>query len=180
MLLDATQSCLLLIDVQERLAPAIDQGDSALARIALLVRAAMMLGVPLRASEQAPERLGPTVAAIAALLPQDARLPKTHFAWPRDPAFGPCRPVLSGRRPVLAGMETHVCVLQSALALLEEGHAPLVVADACGSRRPTDKQAGLDRLARSGVEIVTSEMVLFEWLEHADHAAFRDLIRLIK
>ncbi len=180
MLLDGPRSCLLVIDVQERLAPAIHDGDSVTARIALLLRVAAQLEVPILASEQAPERLGPTREAIAALLPSGARFAKTLFSWPRDPRFASCRQVLNGRRPILMGMETHVCVLQSALALIDLGYAPVAVADACGSRRASDHAAGLARMKAKGVEIATSEMVVFEWLGSSDHAAFRDVIGLIK
>lgn len=103
-----------------------------------------------------------------------------EFDASADPAIAARLDALSGRTLILAGCEAHVCVLQTALALLARGHPVAMVADAVGSRTSANHRAGLDRAARHGAEIVTTEMVLFEWLGTAAHPAFRDLMALVK
>jgi isochorismate hydrolase len=88
--------------------------------------------------------------------------------------------LLEGRFPVVAGCEAHVCVLQTVLGLLDRGRRAVVVADAVGSRRPESREAALRRMGGHGAEIVTAEMVIFEWLGSADHPCFRDALALVR
>lgn len=180
MLLRAGSSALLVIDVQERLAPAIAERDSVVGNAGRLLKAARRLTVPALASEQYPHGLGPLVHELDRLVPHDARLEKTAFSCMGEPAFSDRFLSLGREQAVLLGMETHVCVLQTALDLVATGVRTYVVADACGSRTVENKRAGLERMARAGVEVVTTEMVLFEWLGRAGTDAFRDLLGLIK
>jgi nicotinamidase-related amidase len=177
MLLNADNAVLLMVDLQQRLVPAIDDGDTMVTRTLRLAEAAMLLGVPVRATEQYPAGLGPTVAPLAAY-PQ-AVLGKTTFSGVADPGFAALLPP-GVSEIVIAGCEAHVCVLQTALDLLGVGHRVAVVADAIGSRDPADKAAGLERARQHGIEIVTSEMVLFEWLRDAKHPQFREVQKLLK
>jgi nicotinamidase-related amidase len=177
MLLNVGNAVLLMVDLQQRLVPAIDDGDSMVTRTQRLAEAAMLLGVPVRATEQYPAGLGPTVAELAGY-PQ-AVLPKTTFSGVADPGFAALLPA-GVSEIVIAGCETHVCVLQTAVELLGVGHHVALVADAVGSRDPADKAAGLERARQHGVEIVTSEMVLFEWLRDAKHPQFRAVQKLLK
>jgi nicotinamidase-related amidase len=180
MLLERNRSCLLLVDLQAGLMPAIEGGAQVLARARLLAAAARRLEVPLLATEQYPEGLGPTAPEILALLPPGAVLGKTIFAAGDEPMVR--RRIAELGRPdlVLAGCEAHVCLLQSALSLKAQGHRVVVVADAVGSRRATDREAALGRLRAAGCDLVTTEMVVFEWLRHAPSPEFRDLLPLLK
>lgn len=180
MLIERDRSLLLLVDVQERLLPAMIEPAGMLANCALLLRAAARLGVPILASEQYPQGLGPTVPELRALLPDGAVCAKTAFACTGDPEIQ-ARLGAAGRdQVVICGIEAHVCVLQTALGLKAGGHAPIVVFDATTSRRPDSKEAALDRLRDNGIEVATAEMVLFEWLGRAATEEFRELSRLIR
>jgi len=179
-LLEADRSLLLVVDVQERLAPAMDGGDAALARTLLLVEAARTLRVPIVVSEQYPAGLGPTLAPLLERLGEVERLPKTHFSCADDPAIRE-RVFAAGRRQIIVvGMEAHVCVLQSALGFAAQGLATYVVDDAVASRRASDKSAGLARMRDAGTAVVTSEMVVFEWLGRAGTPEFKALSRAVK
>lgn len=197
MLLDASDCQLVLVDYQPRLMPAIANGDEVLQRAQLLAGLARLLDVPVWGTEQAPERLGPLAPALRSACRQT--LAKTHFDACADGLLPllqpPARPAGNARslpkhlqKPaaparqtvVLAGCEAHVCVLQTALGLVEQELDVWVVTDACGSRRERDRDAAFDRLAANGVELVTAEMVGFEWLRDARHPRFRDALALLK
>src|SRR5215469_16691416 len=177
MLLSAEGAVLLLIDLQERLVPAIHDSETVVARAVRLAEAARLLDVPVRATEQNPAGLGRTVEPLAAY--PSAVLPKTTFSAVDSPGFAELLP-LGISDIILAGCEAHVCVLQTAIRLLGSGRRVIVVADAVGSRDPADKTAGIDRARQHGAEIVTSEMVLFEWLRDASHPRFREVQKLLK
>ena len=168
---------LLLIDLQQRLVPAIHDNETVVARAVRLAEAARLLDVPVYATEQNPAGLGPTVAPLAAY-PQ-AVLSKTTFSAAQDPGFPALLPAGAGEI-VVAGCEAHVCVLQTVLGLLGSGRRVLVAADAIGSRDPADRAAAIARARQHGAEIVTSEMVLFEWLRDSRHPKFREVQKLLK
>lgn len=174
MLIDAERSMLLVVDVQERMMPAIHDQAEVIANVAWLVRVAQRLAIPVAATEQYAKGLGPTVAAIRTLVPETAIGGKTHFSA----VAAQCLGALPGHdRPqvVVVGVETHVCLLQTALDLLEEGREVFVVADAVGSRRPFDRDTALSRMRQEGARIVTREMVGFEWVGQAATPLFREL-----
>ncbi len=168
---------LLLVDLQERLMPAISGGDAVVANADRLGQAAGLLDIPVAATEQNPAGLGPTVDALVAH-PQLV-LAKTSFAATSEPGFGTLLPP-GAETVVVAGCEAHVCVLQTVIGLREQGTRVLVVADAVGSRTEANRDAALVRAREHGAEVVTTEMVLFEWLGHSGHPRFRDVQRLIK
>lgn len=176
-MLDASTSTLLLVDFQARLMPAITGGMAAAATAARLAEAARLLGVPVLATEQNPRGLGGTVEALTGRAGRT--FAKMHFNAAAEAdlpaAIGPER-----RTVVVTGCEAHVCVLQTALGLKAKGFAPVVVQDAIASRTVENKAAALQRLAHHAVEIVTSEMVIFEWLGHCEHPAFREALALVK
>ncbi len=167
---------LLLIDLQERLMPVIDDHEAVVARAGRLAEAARLLDVPVRATEQNPAGLGSTVPPLAAY-PQ-AVMSKTSFSAAADPGFSALLPA-GASEIVVAGCEAHVCVLQTVLGLLTRGHRVIVAADAVGSRDPADRTVALDRARQHGAEIVTSEMVLFEWLRDSRHPKFRQVQKLL-
>lgn len=175
-LIDPDRSALLVIDLQARLMPAIDQSDLRLANAARLIRAAEVLNIRRHVTEQNPRGLGRTVEGLD--IPPDEALPKMCFDSLRDPAIA--AQLAGDAALVICGCEAHVCVLQTVLGLRAKGRQVYVVADACGSRTEANRQAGLARMQAHGAEIVTTEMVIFEWLGGADHPAFKTLIPLIK
>lgn len=179
-MLRRTESLLLIVDAQAGLARAVQDAGSRIARLRLLLHAAAVLEVPVIVSEQYPKGLGPTDPRLLPLPAAAAVLPKLAFSCWREPAL---RAVLEGagrRQIVVTGMETHVCVLQTALDLQKAGFAVHLAADAAGSRREEDRALALARLRDQGVSIVTAEMVVFEWLERAEGPAFKTLIPAIK
>lgn len=197
MLLDVNDSQLVLVDFQPRLMPAIAEGDQVLARALMLARMAQLLKVPTFGTEQNPAKLGALDASLRSLCGKV--LPKMHFDACADglvdllrapaAAAGNARslpkhlqkPAAAPRNTVvIAGCESHVCLLQTVLGLIEEEIDVWVVTDACGSRHQRDRDAAFDRLAGNGAELVSAEMVAFEWLGSADHPQFREALKLIK
>jgi nicotinamidase-related amidase len=167
----------VIVDMQEKLLPAISGGAEVINRCALLIRGARLLGIPIDATEQYPKGLGATVGELASLL--DERPPKMRFSAAASLPWNKM-PIEDGRHQVVvAGIEAHVCVLQTALDLVATGFDVHVPADAVSSRRPHDAEIALARLAGEGVTITSSESVLFEWCETAEAAEFKELSRLI-
>lgn len=202
MLLDADDSQLVLVDYQARLLPAIHEHKLVLANAMRLAGLAQLMEVPVWGTEENPAGLGENVPELKALCRRT--LAKMHFSAVADGLVEllrpPARPqqggnarslpkhlqkppaqVVEGRNTlVIAGCEAHVCLLQTALDLLDEEFDVWVVTDACSSQTERDRDAAFDRLASAGAELVTTQMVGFEWLRSADHPAFRDALALIK
>jgi len=202
MLLDAEDSQLVLVDYQQRLMPAIADGAAVLANAVRLARVAQLLHVPSWGTEHNPAALGAADPALQPLLGRNI-VPKMTFSA-AEPLLQRLRPpVREGqggnarslpkhlRKPaepapeprgsiVIAGCEAHVCLLQTALDLLDEEFEVWVVTDACGSRTERNRDAAFDRLAGAGCELVTTEMVAFEWLRSAEHPHFDEVLRLVK
>ena len=178
-LANAGRSQLLVVDVQERFVPAFENVDELTTRIAHLIVAADACGVPVLASEQVPEKLGHTVQPLADLLPQP--IAKTAFSAADLVATDDIGSLEEHRdQVVLCGIETHICILQTAMDLLARGCRPIVVSDACRSRDDRNHSAAIARLLNAGVDVATTEMILFEWLQDATHPAFRAVSKLIR
>ncbi|PWC32504.1 hydrolase [Azospirillum sp. TSO35-2] len=181
MILRAQESVLVVVDVQERLLPAIHESGRVVRNAGMLLKAADALSVPVLVTEQYPRGLGPTVEAVRALLPAATPvIEKITFASTGEPAFTAALEELSRPQVVLCGTEAHVCVLQTALGLRQLGYAVHLVADAVSSRTPANHAAAIDRLRAAGVTIVTTEMVLFEWMERAGTPVFKVVSALVK
>jgi len=199
MLLDASQSQLVLVDYQARLMPAIFEAEAVAKNAVRLGELARLVEVPIWGTEQNPSKLGENLPEIRALCQRT--LAKMHFSaaeeglgeWLRVPAKAPQgnarslpkhlqKPAVAEERNtiVIAGCEAHVCLLQTALDLLEDEFEVWVVTDACSSRTERNRDAAFDRLAGAGAELVTTEMVGFEWLRTAEHPRFRELQALIR
>ncbi|GEO38942.1 isochorismatase [Skermanella aerolata] len=180
MLLESQRSVLLVVDVQERLAPAIAGGESLLNRISTLLKAAAELDVPILATEQYSKGLGTTVEPLAGLLPTGSVVEKIHFNAANEPGFVERVRGLDRPQIVVTGTEAHVCVLQTTLGLRAAGFDCFLVADAVGSRDPENRHVAMERMHANGVEIVTSEMVMFEWLRRGSTPAFKRVLPLIR
>jgi nicotinamidase-related amidase len=169
-------SALLLIDFQSRLMPAIENGAAIVANARRLLTAAAIFEVPTLITEENPAGLGGTLPELAA--EGTPVFGKMSFDACRMPGFAdalPDRPAV-----IVAGCETHVCVLQTVLGLIEAGRCVYLVRDAVGSRHRESKETAIDRMRRHGAEIVTTEMVVFEWTETAEDSRFRDALALVR
>ncbi len=180
MLIRAADSVLIVIDMQERLVPVMQAPAQAIKNACTLISAANQLDVPVLLTEQYPQGLGAIVADIANVAGDAPVLSKMHFSCIEDEQFANSFHGLGRRQAIIAGMEAHVCVLQTAASLMEEGFEVFVVTDATASRTLESENACLQRLSASGAGIVTTEMVVFEWLGKAGTPAFKRLLPLIK
>lgn len=176
--LSSDTSAVLVVDVQEKLLPAIPAAAALLANLRFLLDAAYMLGVTVFATEQYPQGLGGTAAELLPRLPE-RRPTKTAFSCAAVPALAD-NLTSPGRQVVLTGLETHVCVLQTGLDLLERGGVVFVPADAVAGRFALDHDLALRRLERAGAILTTCETVVFEWLRDAAHPRFKDVSQLVK
>jgi nicotinamidase-related amidase len=192
----------VLVDYQARLMPAIHEGNLVLANALRLARLAKLMDVPVWGTEENPAALGENPPELRALCRRT--LAKMHFSAVADGLVEmlrpPARPQQGGnarslpkhlQKPqpqaaegrntvVIAGCEAHVCLLQTSLDLLDEEFEVWVVTDACSSQKERDRDAAFDRLAGAGAELVTTQMVAFEWLRTADHPDFREALALVK
>jgi nicotinamidase-related amidase len=175
MLLKADKCCLLMVDVQERLVPAIHEHEQLVANCAWLIGVADAVNVPVLVSEQYPRGLGPTVRPLKELVPQDNIIEKVHFSCGASPDCLERINDISGGQVVVAGIEAHVCVLQTALDLVDSGKDVFVVADAVSSRDPRDAELAIERMREAGVKVITREMALFEWAHKAGTQHFKAL-----
>jgi nicotinamidase-related amidase len=183
MLLEAGRSQLLIVDVQERLLPAMHEGEALLDQCALLLQTAAEMGVPALVSEQYPKGLGHTVPRIVEAAGASPVMEKMHFSCASDPAMAAHVEKLAkgGRNQVIvAGIEAHVCVMQSAIEFQQKGLDVYVVADAVTARKPESKALALARMEAAGVTPVTTEMMAFEWLHIAGTPAFKVVSKLMR
>ena len=198
-LLSAEDTQLVLVDYQAKLMPVIHQADAVLANARRLAKIAHLLKLPVIGTEQNPEKLGLNDQEIRSLCQKT--LSKMHFGACEDGLVEllrePPKPMGNARSlpkhiqrkqnnqeerntVVIAGCEAHVCLLQTALGLLEEEFDVWVVTDACGSRTELNRDAAFDRLAGNGAELVTTEMVIFELLRSCEHPDFKVGLSLVK
>jgi hypothetical protein len=171
---------LAVIDIQEKLLPAIWEKERLLENALLLVRAAGVLGVPLFVTEQYPRGLGPTVPEVASALSGCSALPKTAFSACGAENFVNSLRAKNVSDVILCGMESHVCVTQTCLDLLEQGFRVFVANDAVSSRTPENHRTGLDRMRDAGATIVSAEMAIFELLGKAGTGEFKKILPLLK
>ncbi len=175
MLLDAEQSLVLLIDIQQKLVPAIYEYKEVEQAAAWVLQVALQLDVPVWATEQYPQGLGNTVPALAELIPAAQILQKKHFSALKEPHIVSSLASAERKQLVLLGTEAHVCVLQTALDLLSLGYQVFVVVEAVGARTEQNKHLALMRMQQAGVQIISKEMLAFEWLECCGTDTFRQI-----
>ena len=180
--LDRARSLLLIVDIQERLAPHILHGDALIARSAALLATARRFGIPAVVTEHCPAQIGGIVAGLRRKFDAGEVFEKTRFGAADHPGFLARLQAIGRRQIVVAGMEAHVCVLQTVLGLAALGYAVTLAGDAVGSRaaRQDDRRYALLRMRAAGVVIAGTETVLFEWTHAGDDAAFRDVLALVK
>ncbi|EHL32088.1 isochorismatase family protein [Legionella drancourtii] len=175
MLLNKDESILLLIDVQEKLTPAVLDSNAFIAHCEWMLKLAKKMRVPILVSEQYPKGLGPTLESLRVYFNQDVCVDKVHFSCMSDTHYVQRLKQFHKQQLVLIGIEAHVCVLQTALEMKEQGFDVFVVVDAVSSRGEQNLKYGLKRMKQEGIHLVTSEMVFFEWLRMAGTPEFKEL-----
>lgn len=179
-LINTATSAVICVDLQEKLLPVIQQGESVERQSRLLLEGATILGVGCYATEQYPTGLGETMPSVGNLVPNDALFEKRFFSVRQ------CRGLIqqllneSIRSIILCGIETHICVQQSAFDLIAAGFDVHLAVDATGSRSDIHRVTALARMQAHGVVVTTVETVLFEWCETSTHPRFRDIAKLVK
>ncbi len=180
MLMEADQCVLVIVDIQEKLAPAVADINGIVDVTSCLTDAAGILGVPIVVTEHCADRIGGTVPALQKAVELGTVVPKVHFnAMMEDPCAGHFES-LNRRQVIVCGTEAHVCVLQTAHGLKAGGYETFIVADAVGSRKIHDRDTALSRMTAADMTVVTAEMVLFEWLARGDTDTFRQVLPMIK
>lgn len=170
----------VLVDIQCALADVMERRDAVVGAAGLLARAAVPLGIPVLITRQYPRGLGDTVAEIAEAVGEHTPIDKLTFSCLAEPVFRERIESLGRRQVVLAGMETHICITQTALALLEDGYEVSVAADAVCSRRSGDHEVALARLRSAGAQVTVVESAIYEALERAGTPEFRAVLELVK
>jgi nicotinamidase-related amidase len=171
---------LVVIDVQERLLPAIFEADRLVENVIRLLKGAGVLRLPVFATEQYRKGLGPTVQEVAQVIPGFAPLQKMTFSASGTAGFLDALHQKKVTHAILCGIESHVCVSQTCLDLLTEGLKVFVVADAVSSRTLENQRIGLERMREAGAVIVSTEMILFELLEKAATEEFKQVLAIVK
>ena len=172
--------CLVVVDVQGKLAQLMHDKETLFKNISVLIQSAKILNIPILWCQQAPDVLGPTIPEIAQLLGGNEPINKVCFSCCFCREFNEKLQNLNRQQIILCGVETHVCIYQTAADLLEMDYDVDVVTDAVSSRTPENKQIGLDRISAEGARLTSTEMALFEILRTADHPAFKQIAKLVK
>lgn len=178
MLIRAEDSVLVVIDMQERLVPAMQAPARTIKNTVMLCRGAAEMQVPIIMTEQYPKGLGKTVPELH--YPEATTLSKMHFSCMEDEGFAAHFKSLNRKQAVIAGMEAHICVVQTAASMMEAGYEVFVVSDATASRSLESEAACVARLSAFGAGIVTTEMAIFEWLGKAGTPEFKEMLKFIK
>jgi nicotinamidase-related amidase len=179
-MLEVDKTALLIIDVQDRLYRAMHEKEVLAENIEKLIRGVRVLGIPVIATEQYPQGIGPTIPKIATLLDGVPVISKLSFSCCGDPAFLGAFTALNRKQVLIAGIECHVCVYQTTMDLLDRGHEVQIVADGVSSRTAWSRDIGLQKMRDEGAKITSTEIVLFELLKSAGAAPFREISQIIK
>lgn len=176
------KSVLLVVDIQERLAPHVEHHEAVIARTCALIAASGQLNLPRRLTEHCPGQIGPVIPAVRKAFRDEEIFSKTRFGAAEHPEFTSMLRAAGAEHIVVAGMEAHVCVLQTVLGLLRANFTVTAVADAIGARsqRQADRQWALERMRDAGAIIAGTETVLFEWTYDGDNPQFRAMLQLVK
>ena len=179
-MLTTEDTALVLIDIQEKLAPAMHNKEALFNNLKKMVKGARLLGLPILWAEQNPAGLGPTVPEIAELLPDQRPLSKFSFSCCGSEEFMQDLKAVNRKNMLVAGIEAHVCVYQTVADLIYRQFDVQVVADAVASRTPENKHIGLEKSKEAGAGITGTETVLFELLKEAKGDRFKEIINLVK
>jgi nicotinamidase-related amidase len=180
--LEADRCALIVVDIQKKLLPPIFQKDQLVRNAKLLIRAAGILKIPAIVSTQYAKGLGGTVPEIASLLPETEAIDKKLFSCFGSDVFCTLLKRLPGNRNtlLLCSMESHICVMQTALAALREGYLVHIASDAVSSRTEWNWKVGLDRMRAAGAVISSTEMMIYELMRSSSSPAFKELLPHLK
>lgn len=179
-MLASHDTVLVIVDVQGKLAQLMADRETLFANLQRMVRGAQVLDIPVIWVEQYPEKLGPTIPELTALLPDIEPISKMSFSCAKNPQFSTTLTRLGKRQVLVVGMEAHVCVYQTAVDLVDEGYQVEVVEDAIGARIASNKGVGVRKMCARGVGLTSTEMALFELMGDCEHPAFRDIQAIVK
>jgi len=179
-MLEIQNCCLIVVDVQGKLAQLMHDKDTLFKNIEILIKSAKILDIPILWCQQCPESLGPTIPQIAQLLSDIEPINKASFSCCGADQFIARLNALTKRQVLLCGIEAHVCIYQTAMDLIGKGYEVEVICDAVSSRTPENKQAAITKMTAAGAKLTTTEMALFELLKTADHPQFKQIAKLIK
>jgi nicotinamidase-related amidase len=179
--LDRDESALCIVDVQEKLAARMEEKEAAIANTRTLALAALRLAIPILVTEQYPQGLGPTVIELTTALDKSySPVERRCFCCTSEPAFMERLKSLRKKQLLLCGMETHICVLQTCLALLDRNYRVHVVADATCSRRAWQKELALAQMRQAGAIVTCAEAAIFQCLGQVGTPEFKDVLKLLK
>jgi nicotinamidase-related amidase len=180
--LEASQCALVVIDIQEKLLPAVQRQEELLRNCSLLIRLAKIMEIPILLTTQYSRGLGATVPEIAELLPGVPAIDKMEFGCFGREEFRTALHSLPGQRTtlLLCGMESHICVMQTALGALENGYIVHIASDAISSRSDLNWRLGLERMDSAGCVISSTEMMMYELLQRSGSAHFKEMLQYIK
>lgn len=180
-MLNRDQAALVVIDIQDKLLPTREGvTEGLIAKTVKLVQAAQGLGIPVLVTEQYPEKLGGTTAAVSEALGDTPRLGKMEFGCTANPAFRDALKASGRKQLIVTGVEAHICVAQTVFGAMDAGYQTFVVQDAIASLDATEQEAGVRRMERNGADLVTTQMAIFELLGAAGTPEFKKLLPLLK
>lgn len=176
-----TSSVLIVVDLQPKFLSPIYEKERVVSRAKFLIQVANLLGVEVFASEQVPEKMGGTAPEISELLTLgDPPIRKSAFGCVDSEEFVLALEKRRRRQAIVIGIETHICVSQTALGLLDRDYEVVVCPDGVSSRTLEMHKLGMERIRDAGAAPIHTEAVVYEWLESADHPRFRDVLQLVK
>lgn len=180
-MLDTDNSVLVIIDIQDKLIKASFSSESIVSDAIKLAKACNILSIPVIVTEQYPKGLGQTAEELKNILSNDTVfIEKTSFSATDEPEFAEKIKSTKRKQVIICGIETHICVLQTALNLIKEGNEVYVVKECCSSRNIDEHNTALELLKQYGAKIVTVEIALFQWLKTSKHPHFKEIQTLIK
>jgi nicotinamidase-related amidase len=179
-MLEIDNTVFVLVDVQGKLAQIVHEKDTLLDNLKRLVKGLQILKIPILWTEQNPAKMGPTIPELRELLKPSRPVSKMSFSCLGDETFRTLLERLKREQVVLAGIETHVCIYQTAVDLIQKEYHVEVVGDAVSSRTAANKEIGLEKIKACGGHITSVETLLFRLLRSAEHPAFREILAIVK
>jgi nicotinamidase-related amidase len=179
-MLKLENTAVIIIDMQAKLWNVMSEKEALLANVQKLVKGIQVLGVPIVLTEQNPQGLGPTMPELMQLLTETQPIPKFCFSCHQDKNFEQTIFRLKKQQLLICGIESHICVYQTALDLMNHGYEIQVIADAVSSRVPTNRDITLMRVQSEGAKLTTVEMALYELLQTAENPKFKEMLRVVK
>jgi nicotinamidase-related amidase len=178
-LLSESSTCLLVVDIQEKLFPFIQNKYKILDQVKKLIKFAKIVELPIIVTEQNPLGLGKTIRELKEFLTNESAVEKYTFSCCGEPTFNESLVAKEFKNIIVVGIETHICVTQTVLELISRGFNVHVIADAIGARGELDHKVGLKRMKKAGAVISTTEMVMYEYLKTSKHPKFKDFLKQI-